>query len=159
MFLEQMGVFQTYLVRDKNTSEINYPKAKISKLFLVPALGPGQAHGPRLDAFFPKLCESYFSCPRVFFLFGGLGWPLGGPMDLLTCIALREGVIYLSEGVPSRGIWSLGAMGEGPGNPRFVAMSHRRRHRRAQNGPKVPKNGILSFLTHSRVHGLILPPN
>ena len=61
-------------------------------------------------------------------------------------------------GNPSRDIRSLGVMGEGPGNPRFVATpSHRRRQ--AQNGSKFPKNGIVRFLTHSRVHGLILLPN
>ena len=45
--------------------------------------------------------------------------------------------VYLSEGFPSRGIRYLGAMREGPGNPRFVALSSSHRRRRAQ---KMSKN-------------------
>ena len=34
---------------------------------------------------------------------------------------------HQSEGVPSRGIRSLGAMGQGPGRPRFFRVAARRR--------------------------------
>ena len=44
-----------------------------------------------------------------------------------VCVCINIYIyIYISEGVPSRAIGSLGAMGEGPGNLRFVASLSRR---------------------------------
>ena len=50
----------------------------------------------------------------------------------------------LSEGVPSRGIRSLGVMGEGPGNLRFVASSSQRRRR-----PPPSKKNDMGALGHN----------
>ena len=56
----------------------------------------------------------------------GHRWGKIEPPDyILMCHSANVPVItYQSEGVPSRGIRSLGVMGEGPGNLRFVALSH-----------------------------------